>query len=103
LIFCLPSTSTLLPYTTPFRSRRLVRQSQPAPRRRHIGDELFRLRQSIPALRCVRPPLRLTASRLGEVSPAAVRDFRAPKIAATRDRKSTRLNSSHLGISYAVF
>src|SRR5205814_9529245 len=25
------------------------------------------------------------------------------KIFATRDRKSTRLNSSHLGISYAVF
>src|SRR5205814_4657576 len=29
--------------------------------------------------------------------------FRADAADATRDRKSTRLNSSHLGISYAVF
>src|SRR5205814_2494884 len=28
---------------------------------------------------------------------------RARRISAERDRKSTRLNSSHLGISYAVF
>src|SRR5438477_7836225 len=28
---------------------------------------------------------------------------RAPRTAATKDRKSTRLNSSHMSISYAVF
>src|SRR5262245_63281154 len=27
----------------------------------------------------------------------------APRVGVARDRKSTRLNSSHLGISYAVF
>src|SRR5690242_21335806 len=29
--------------------------------------------------------------------------FRTIRIVATRDRKSTRLNSSHMSISYAVF
>src|SRR5262245_63036163 len=38
-----------------------------------------------------RPPLR------------AARAARQPGRALERDRKSTRLNSSHLGISYAVF
>src|SRR5437899_9611076 len=42
-------------------------------------------------------------------APAFARDLhgtrprRAPSGAVRRDRKSTRLNSSHLGISYAVF
>src|SRR5262245_62883855 len=35
------------------------------------------------------------------VTPASARRTRRRSI--TRDRKSTRLNSSHLGISYAVF
>src|ERR1039458_8036926 len=30
-------------------------------------------------------------------------ESRAPPVRTTADRKSTRLNSSHLGISYAVF
>src|SRR5947199_3727179 len=30
-------------------------------------------------------------------------DCESPASKSTRDRKSTRLNSSHLGISYAVF
>src|SRR5437899_9879685 len=30
-------------------------------------------------------------------------DSRVPRTPGLRDRKSTRLNSSHLGISYAVF
>src|SRR5205814_8689661 len=33
----------------------------------------------------------------------AARDHVLPVIAGGEDRKSTRLNSSHLGISYAVF
>src|SRR5262245_63917449 len=37
----------------------------------------------------------------GRAGPAAARAATAP--AAGADRKSTRLNSSHLGISYAVF
>src|SRR5471030_3396443 len=37
-----------------------------------------------------------------EAKEGELRDARK-KIEASRDRKSTRLNSSHLGISYAVF
>src|SRR5436853_4692431 len=68
-----PPRSTLFPYTTLFRSER----RQPA--RSGLGDVLERA--LAPAERESRP---LTV----EVEP---------------DRKSTRLNSSHLGISYAVF
>src|SRR5205814_7152594 len=35
--------------------------------------------------------------------PGGTRDRMVQMIAANQDRKSTRLNSSHLGISYAVF
>src|SRR5437660_7293473 len=38
------------------------------------------------------------ASRIRSASPSI-----AAKAASTRDRKSTRLNSSHVAISYAVF
>src|SRR5437899_4557456 len=36
-------------------------------------------------------------------APVAGRRAACAALAAARDRKSTRLNSSHLGISYAVF
>src|SRR5205814_8771498 len=76
-----PPRSTLFPYTTLFRSR--VRTHSPqrhhrarVARRGHAGGDPHDCRS--------------VASR------------RHPD-AARRDRKSTRLNSSHLGISYAVF
>src|SRR5947199_5838981 len=72
-----PPRSTLFPYTTLFRSDR-----------RRL---------------CPRPPLRPPA--LGAV-PIAGGDRRPHQPDRDRhrgDRKSTRLNSSHLGISYAVF
>src|SRR5262245_62630223 len=47
----------------------------------------------------LRPILALAA---GEVAGAPVRTV-LPFACALEDRKSTRLNSSHLGISYAVF
>src|SRR5256885_7160532 len=74
-----PPRSTLFPYTTLFRS------SQPpaAPKRCEPRDGLDRSRRGIhaPYLQ----PRQLLRYRAGE------------------DRKSTRLNSSHLVISYAVF
>src|SRR5258705_14021997 len=36
-------------------------------------------------------------------SPPSNREYRGISLRHHRDRKSTRLNSSHLGISYAVF
>src|SRR5436853_6042717 len=68
-----PPRSTLFPYTTLFRS---------------IGQEHFRPGDNlIPA-----PVVQFQADRL-----------HIRKRGERQDRKSTRLNSSHLGISYAVF
>src|SRR3712207_8933682 len=75
-----PPRSTLFPYTTLFRSR---------PWRSH-------------RLRALNPPLR-PASRVVE----GAGTLRVSKLHLTTlfrgDRKSTRLNSSHANISYAVF
>src|SRR5438045_7012675 len=65
--------STLFPYTTLFRSLECLNILTGKRRLVMIGDDQRRRLQ--PVDQCVR----------------------------ARDRKSTRLNSSHLGISYAVF
>src|SRR5436853_2127418 len=76
-----PPRSTLFPYTTLFRSQ-------------------------LPPLRA-RPDCRAVQQRkLGNAArvPAGIALQRSRRLAVCRqDRKSTRLNSSHLGISYAVF
>src|SRR5437899_6655164 len=77
-----PPRSTLFPYTTLFRSE-IYRGRRRLPRRDERGE----------IGRRVLPHQQHGA--LGGV--ALVTDIRA------LDRKSTRLNSSHLGISYAVF
>src|SRR2546427_5510729 len=76
-----PPRSTLFPYTTLFRSEQLRRHllhpdrlpRLPRVRRRHLSE---------------RGPRALGAGRRGR---------------GREDRKSTRLNSSHSQISYAVF
>src|SRR5947199_1868139 len=68
-----PPRSTLFPYTTLFRS---ARRPQPWRVGHLAGKELLRQRRAV----------------VGSV-----------RLVAHQDRKSTRLNSSHLGISYAVF
>src|SRR3712207_8680954 len=76
-----PPRSTLFPYTTLFRSQ--VARGVPLPPRRPTSDEggdrkgLLRLREG--------------------------RGQRRPAAGPLADRKSTRLNSSHANISYAVF
>src|SRR5256885_10772645 len=85
-----PPRSTLFPYTTLFRSLRLRGGPRPAPRpgaRSHSQKGACAPRSCGPTRRSV--PL------AGPVLSTAA--------AAGRDRKSTRLNSSHLVISYAVF
>src|SRR5207245_9680240 len=77
-----PPRSTLFPYTTLFRSRRRCARVRPAGRR-HAAFHLLRERARAGA----------HARALG-AGPAAVGEG---------DRKSTRLNSSHGSISYAVF
>src|SRR3712207_6900505 len=83
-----PPRSTLFPYTTLFRSRRWC-----AAR--------LRVQQGQGALGpAAGPATRTSARALGRAQPAPL-DGDAH--GAHRDRKSTRLNSSHANISYAVF
>src|SRR6266480_6720700 len=56
---------------------------------------LFRPRSGVPA----RPPRRIAAAAASRAEPRR----RDPQRRRYRDRKSTRLNSSHMSISYAVF
>src|SRR5690242_21319639 len=92
-----PPTSTLFPYTTLFRSGKAGAESRAiaAPRRSR--------------------PRRLAGYRRGEraakVESRVLLDRRRAGVGGKeaegrrglRDRKSTRLNSSHMSISYAVF
>src|SRR2546422_7857358 len=83
-----PPRSTLFPYTTLFRSR--------SPR----APALFRLRARPPGRRGRCPP-ETTRTRAARPETRHRRRF-CPGTSA-EDRKSTRLNSSHGYISYAVF
>src|SRR5205807_10133585 len=88
-------TSPLFPYTTLFRSVQPARLAGPLLRRRdrHGRQHLARRPRRGPDADAVDPgPQR----RLLHRRPAADEP-------AAQDRKSTRLNSSHLVISYAVF
>src|SRR3712207_8146767 len=91
-----PPRSTLFPYTTLFRS---------AYRRRHLADmdpmkvaSFLILERDFP--RSIRYAVDKAhdaiAAIRAEVNPGGIDP-------AERDRKSTRLNSSHANISYAVF
>src|SRR3712207_8513980 len=88
-----PPRSTLFPYTTLFRSRELLLLGLGHALAARLDDlEVLVVHPDAPleeALGRLRPPERGQPARVGE-------NLR-------RDRKSTRLNSSHANISYAVF
>src|SRR5262245_65333759 len=84
-----PPRSTLFPYTTLFRSH-VVGPGQPQPTDVSRVDVGQRAEASLSLIDSIRQPL-------------VARTPRARKRGIVKDRKSTRLNSSHLGISYAVF
>src|SRR5207249_8624747 len=82
-----PPRSTLFPYTTLFRSHPAAAGAQPADaggQGRHAAMGKAG-RRGVPG-----------AARAGSADPG-------PGGQQVRDRKSTRLNSSHVSISYAVF
>src|SRR5437868_13061804 len=85
-----PPRSTLFPYTTLFRSQGLnrrdfaIRESSQTT----SNSRLARSRVSCSGLCCPSP---------GERIPLTARSV------LSEDRKSTRLNSSHVSVSYAVF
>src|SRR3712207_8363117 len=87
-----PPRSTLFPYTTLFRSH--VAAEGPAHRGGARPVDLG------PLLHGVDRGHEVGVGRLAPRTPAAA-DEVLP--VALRDRKSTRLNSSHANISYAVF
>src|SRR5438034_7205606 len=81
-----PPRSTLFPYTTLFRSQSL-RRLDPAPEQpARSGD-----------------PARPRRPELQDPPGAPLSRVRARAQGLSGDRKSTRLNSSHTVISYAVF
>src|SRR5258705_6682434 len=85
-----PPRSTLFPYTTLFRSepgRQRFQLNDVVGRKR--GGPIFTMKDSVSDHVPVAPHLRKLGCQDPHQQPA--------------DRKSTRLNSSHLGISYAVF
>src|SRR3712207_8843036 len=63
------------------------------------------LHDALPISLCARflPPLPRAALTTTRILPRTTREAYRPAPPAVRDRKSTRLNSSHANISYAVF
>src|SRR5205807_6823325 len=91
-----PPSSTLFPYTTLFRSERLPELGEP-----------FRGRVVVPAFahgrgRRLDEDVERRVLRVA-VSEVHCAEARGEGVHLPEDRKSTRLNSSHLVISYAVF
>src|SRR3712207_8243929 len=82
-----PPRSTLFPCPTRFRSRQFLAIGRPAERITGFHAEIL----------CVQARV---AGRIPENQVAGIADRRYAS--SGRDRKSTRLNSSHANISYAV-
>src|SRR3712207_7180685 len=88
-----PPRSTLFPYTTLFRSWGGAEHPGPATR---VAD-----RRTVPA--AIRRPAHWSGSGPPPGLEAGPARGATRADEAVRDRKSTRLNSSHANISYAVF
>src|SRR3712207_7730510 len=97
-----PPRSTLFPYTTLFRSGALPLRREPrgSTRRAQAGHHADRARQR-------REPVAGRRRRRDRGGRRGSRDLAVAGVGGTLgtrvDRKSTRLNSSHANISYAVF
>src|SRR5437660_5557102 len=90
-----PPTSTLFPYTTLFRSSQRERKKNRVSRR-HIrnGNSVCHLRF---------PTILRHIDVAGECRTSELAQIERHHRMFGADRKSTRLNSSHVAISYAVF
>src|SRR3712207_8897526 len=95
-----PPRSTLFPYTTLFRSSARVGVGGQRPEGAGAGDQrcgLARDHLLVEPERHARDGLQL------EVEELPLDQAEAGFVQPAQDRKSTRLNSSHANISYAVF
>src|SRR3712207_8645219 len=97
-----PPRSTLFPYTTLFRSH-LRRREPLACYLQQVALKLTRARHAYTTGRVdfsAEPSVCIM--RYGSITPKSAVERDAPPLTGL-DRKSTRLNSSHANISYAVF
>src|SRR3712207_8702016 len=98
-----PPRSTLFPYTTLFRSSRVRKLAR---RIRASGYDVIALQEVFDTVTGGPSPRDLLVEQLASRYPhyvARLSCARAFCDVSDRDRKSTRLNSSHANISYAVF
>src|SRR5205814_4781563 len=97
-----PPASPLFPYTTLFRSR-----IEPGPRREQVTLELDRVAVRVVAVQVEAEVVAFAQGAIGRRDQhgrlIGWGDGERHQARDIVDRKSTRLNSSHLGISYAVF
>src|SRR5699024_12651941 len=87
-----PPSSTLCPYTTLFRSR--------PPSLKHKRRKPFKVSVPNPSLHFYSTDPSMSPSSPSVPDPSMLSGFGTE---GDEDRKSTRLNSSHVSISYAVF
>src|SRR3712207_7179118 len=85
-----PPRSTLFPYTTLFRSKRIV-----------LGSPVRRIKQGGKSVTVESDRATVNAKRVIVAIPPTL--CQRIDFSPALDRKSTRLNSSHANISYAVF
>src|SRR5690242_20868431 len=89
LLFRRPPRSTLFPYTTLFRSNVTDLQTE-------VSGERAKPKNSIPKMLLTKNQAPLHSSSTEAIAAGL-------ELSSSVDRKSTRLNSSHMSISYAVF
>src|SRR5438309_5392152 len=94
----LPQRSTLFPYTTLFRSRTVLRKDLNT----NITSSAGRLFDAIAAISGVCQKANFEGQAAMELE-FAIDGIETDDRYLFEDRKSTRLNSSHSSISYAVF
>src|SRR3712207_9240113 len=98
-----PPRSTLFPYTTLFRSQRAGEgRHDPDAADRLVRVAVGRSPLGLPALAAEVHPLDVVLEVRERLDDRAAGEGRPDAAATGRDRKSTRLNSSHANISYAV-
>src|SRR5690606_41231890 len=92
ILFLPPPSSTLFPYTTLFRSR---------AKRLLFRD--FPVAYAVLALELYTPQTKIAQSQFNGAFLFSIVVGKSRGLSQRQDRKSTRLNSSHVKISYAVF
>src|SRR5205814_10087288 len=95
-----PAISTLFPYTTLFRSQPTAVKLLKSEALVHSPDLLERFKREGEALRQLNHP---NIVKMLSAFEDNHQHYIVMEYDDIVDRKSTRLNSSHLGISYAVF